>query len=220
MLTPVVNTLKYFFDVNAELKGSHEVEINGKRIAGIGGGQIGDASIVVGNILFDFDFDTMASMWSVPNEQFREIAKQAMKDHIITLDNIGSVVSMDKIANQLIEEYETYFNCKLNPGGMTINEIERAGEMGAFLRSDSFLNYMDDTNGSSHRKPLKIARNVFIHYDKMEMDGEEIAGSFRVENGKIHSAKIEGLNTEMESAVVGKPFDDWKGIIGQLEMIP
>ena len=55
MLTPVVNTLKHFFDVKAELKGNHEVEINGKRIAGIGGGQIGDASIVVGNILFDFD---------------------------------------------------------------------------------------------------------------------------------------------------------------------
>jgi len=51
------------------------------------------------------------------------------------------------------------------------------------------------------------------------MDGEEISGSFRVENGKIHSAKVEGLNTEMESAVVGKPFDDWKGIIGQLETI-
>ena len=78
---------------------------------------------------------------------------------------------------------------------------------------------MDDTNGSSHRKPLKIARNVFIHYDKMEMDGEEIAGSFRVENGKIHSAKIEGLNTEMESAVVGKPFDVLIQVIGQLESI-
>ena len=220
MLTPMVNTLKHFFDVKAEIKGSHEVEINGKRIAGIGGGQIGDASIVVGNILFDFDFDTMASMWSVPNEQFREMANQAMKDHIITLDDIGSVVPMDKLANQLIEEYETYFNRKLNPGGMTIEEIERAGEMGAFLRSDSFLNYMDDTNGSSHRKPLKIARDVFIHYDKMEMEGEEISGSFRVENGKIHSVKMEGSNTEMESAVVGKPFDDWKGIIGQLEMIP
>ena len=30
---------------------------------------------------------------------------------------------------------------------------------------------------------------------------------------------VEGLNTEMESAVVGKPFDDWKGIIGRLETI-
>ena len=160
----------------------------------------------------------MASMWSVPNEQFREMAKQAMKDHIITLDDIESVLSMDKIANQLIEEYETYFNRKLNPGGMTIDEIERAGEMGAYLRSDSFLNYMDDENSTSRRKPLKIARNVFIHYDKMEMEGENIAGSFRVENGKIHSAKFEKTDLKLESVVVGKKFENWKEFIQQLEI--
>ena len=207
MLTPVVNTLKHFFDVKAELVGSHEVEMNGKRIAGIGGGQIGEASIVVGNFLFDFDFDTMASLWSVPNENFRELAKQAMKDHIITFDDIGSMMSMEKIANQLIEEFEEYFNRKLNPGGMTINEIERAGEMGAFLRSDSFLNSMDDRDGLSKRKPLKIARNVFIHYDEIDIDGEKLMGSLRVEDGKIHSVKLDKENSELESKLIGKSFD-------------
>ena len=207
MLTPVVNTLKHFFDVKAELVGSHEVEMNGKRIAGIGGGQIGEASIVVGNFLFDFDFDTMASLWSVPNETFRELAKQAMKDHIITFDDIGSMMSMEKIANQLIEEFEKYFNRKLNPGGMTINEIERAGEMGAFLRSDSFLNSMDDRDGLSKRKPLKIARNVFIHYDEIDIDGEKLMGSLRVEDGKIHSVKLDKENSELESKLIGKSFD-------------
>ena len=210
MLTPVVNTLKHFFDVKAELVGSHEVEMNGKRIAGIGGGQIGEASIVVGNFLFDFDFDTMASLWSVPNETFRELAKQAMKDHIITLDDIGSMMSMEKIANQLIEEYEKYFNRKLNPGGMTIDEIERAGEMGAFLRSDSFLNTMDVRDGLSKRKPLKIARNVFIHYDEIDIDGEKVMGSFRVENGKIHSVKLDNENSVLEKKLVGKTFESVK----------
>ena len=207
MLTPVVNTLKHFFYVKAELVGSHEVEMNGKRIAGIGGGQIGEASIVIGNFLFDFDFDTMASLWSVPNENFRELAKQAMKDHIITFDDIGSMMSMEKIANQLIEEFEKYFNRKLNPGGMTINEIERAGEMGAFLRSDSFLNSMDDRDGLSKRKPLKIARNVFIHYDEIDIDGEKLMGSLRVEDGKIHSVKLDKENSELESKLIGKSFD-------------
>jgi len=207
MLTPVVNTLKHFFDVKAELVGSHEVEMNGKRIAGIGGGQIGEASIVIGNFLFDFDFDTMASLWSVPNENFRELTKQAMKDHIITFDDIGSMMSMEKIANQLIEEFEKYFNRKLNPGGMTINEIERAGEMGAFLRSDSFLNSMDDRDGLSKRKPLKIARNVFIHYDEIDIDGEKLMGSLRVEDGKIHSVKLDKENSELESKLIGKSFD-------------
>jgi hypothetical protein len=97
--------------------------------------------------------------------------------------------------------------------------FERAGEMGAYLRSDSFLNYMDDTNGSSHRKPLKIARDVFIHYDNMEMDGEEIAGRFRVENGKIHSVKFEKTDLKLESVVVGKKFENWKEFIQKLEII-
>ncbi|MCH7764313.1 MAG: lipoate--protein ligase family protein [Candidatus Marinimicrobia bacterium] len=210
MLMPVVNAFTHLFDVNVELKGSHEIEVDGKRIAGIGGGQIGEASVVVGNILFGFDFDTMASLWSVPNEPFRELAKQAMKDHIITLDDIGSVLSMDKIANQLIEEYENYFQRKLNPGGMTIDEIERAGQVGVFLRSESFLNYIDDANGSATRKPLKISRDVFIHYDIIDVNGEKIAGSFRVENGVIHSAKFDNSNPELESVVVGQPFEKWK----------
>ena len=206
MLTPVVNTLKHFFDVKAELVGSHEVEMNGKRVAGIGGGQMGEASIVVGNILFDFDFDTMASVWSVPNEAFRELAKEAMKDHIITLDDIGSMVKMDKLADQLIEEYESHLGRKLNPGGMTIDEIERAGQVGAVLRSESFLNSMDDGNGSSKRKPLKIARNVFIHYDEIEIDGEKVMGSFRAEGGKIHSVKLDNGNSGLEKNLTGKRF--------------
>ena len=210
MLTPVVNTLKYFFDVKAELVGSHEVEMNGKRVAGIGGGQMGEASIVVGNILFDFDFDTMASVWNVPNESFRELAKEAMKDHIITLDDIGSMVKMDKLADQLIKEYEIHLGRKLNPGGMTIDEIERAGQVGAVLRSESFLNSMDDGNGSSKQKPLKIARNVFIHNDEIEIDGVKILGSFRVEDEKIHSAILDKRTTRLEAKLVGKEF---KGLV-------
>lgn len=206
MLTPVVNTLKHFFDVKAELVGSHEVEMNGKRVAGIGGGQMGEASIVVGNILFDFDYDTMASVWNVPNESFRLLAKEAMKDHIITLDDIGSMVKMDKLADQLIDEYETHLGRTLNPGGMTIDEIERAGQIGAVLRSESFLNSMDEGNGSSKRKPLKISRNVFIHYDEIEMDGLKLMGSFRIEDGKIHTAKLDDGDDELENKLTGKQF--------------
>jgi len=218
MLMPVVNTLKHFFDVKAELVGSHEVEMNGKRVAGIGGGQMGEASIVVGNILFNFDFDTMASVWNVPNESFRTLAKEAMKDHIITLDDIGSTVSMEKIADRLIEEYENHLGKKLNPGGMNIDEIEQAGQMGALLRSESFLNSMDDKKGLSRQKPLKIARNVFIHYDEIEIDGDKISGSFRVENKKIHSLIFEKTDSELESILKNKKFENWKEIIRDLKI--
>jgi len=148
----------------------------------------------------------MASVWSVPNESFRALAKEAMKDHIITLDDIGSMVKMDKLADQLIDEYEIHLGRKLNPGGMTIDEIERAGQVGAVLRSESFLNSIDDGNGSSKRKPLKIARNVFIHYDEIDIAGEKVMGNFRVEDGKIYSAKLDNGNSELENKLPGKQY--------------
>ena len=65
---------------------------------------------------------------------------------------------------------------------------------------------MDDGNGSSKRKPLKIARNVFIHYDEIEMDGLNLMGSFRVEDGMIHSVKLDIGNSELEATLVGKAY--------------
>jgi hypothetical protein len=53
----------------------------------------------------------------------------------------------------------------------------------------------------------------------MEMDGEEIAGSFRVENGKMYSIKLESNNFELESVLIGKPFENWKEILQEMETI-
>jgi hypothetical protein len=52
----------------------------------------------------------------------------------------------------------------------------------------------------------------------MEMEGENIAGSFRVENGKIHSVKFEKTDLKLESIVVGEKFENWKEFIQQLEI--
>src|SRR3990172_3120821 len=49
--------------LNAELQGENEIEVDGKRIAGIGGGGIGDSAVVVGNVLFDFDYNAMTRAW-------------------------------------------------------------------------------------------------------------------------------------------------------------
>ena len=55
---------------------------------------------------------------------------------------------------------------------------------------------------------MKIARNIFIHYDEIDIDGEKEMGSFRVEDGKIHSAKLDKSNDNIEVILVGKIFKD------------
>ncbi|MFQ5418836.1 MAG: biotin/lipoate A/B protein ligase family protein, partial [Anaerolineae bacterium] len=62
MLSGPVKTLRRL-GLNAELRAVNEIEVDGKRIAGIGGGRIGEASVVVGNLLFDFDYRAMTQVW-------------------------------------------------------------------------------------------------------------------------------------------------------------
>jgi hypothetical protein len=69
---------------------------------------------------------------------------------------------------------------------------------------------MDDANNSSKRKPLKIARNVFIHNDEIEIDSVNVLGSFRVENGIIHSVILDNETKGLEGRLVGKEF---KGLV-------
>ena len=52
--------------LDAELLYVNEIEISGKRIAGIGGGLIGEASVVVGNILNDFNYQAMTEIINAP----------------------------------------------------------------------------------------------------------------------------------------------------------
>ncbi|GIR32358.1 MAG: hypothetical protein CM15mP45_16540 [Deltaproteobacteria bacterium] len=42
--------------LDGRLRAMNEVEANSMRIAGIGGGRVGDAMVVVGNLLLDFDY--------------------------------------------------------------------------------------------------------------------------------------------------------------------
>ena len=40
-----------------------------------------------------------------------------------------------------------------------------------------------------------------------DIDGEKLMGSLRVEDGKIHSVKLDKENSELESKLIGKSFD-------------
>src|SRR5574340_1215853 len=87
--------------LNAELSQTNEIEVDGRRIAGTGGGIIQEASVVVGNILLDFDYEPMARLWKVPSEPFRELARSAMRDHMTTMRQSGVTTDAQEIEQML-----------------------------------------------------------------------------------------------------------------------
>lgn len=192
--------------LDASLHDDNEIRIGGKRVAGIGGGQIGEASVVVGNFLFDFDYNTMSAVWQTPSEAFRRLAEGALREHLTTLDEEGVTQPMEKIADLLIEEYSSSLKRPLQKAALTEEEIQTAGRIGTLLQSESFLNLAP--NGAA--APLKIAAGVFIHSETRPLEDQVLRIHYCVRDGVIESVDLESPRIDqqrfLEEALGGLEF--------------
>lgn len=205
-LSAPVNTLKRL-GLNAELREVNEIEVDGQRIAGTGGGRIDDACVVVGNLLFDFDFETMTYVWRVPSSSFRSLAEKALRERLVTLNQLGVAASCETIEAILIEEFSKSFGRELRKDSLTAEELELAEAMEQELVSDEFLSLHKGQSESV--RPLKISARAFIHADEMQLDRFKLNGSILVSQDVIQ-----------EAVLVSEPTHDWSVIEQQLKGLP
>ncbi len=83
-IEPLVETYK-FFGIDAYYHPINDVHVGGKKIVGTGAGTIGEAQIVTGNFLFDFDYATMLKAIKVPTKDFRNTVEKNLKYYLTTM---------------------------------------------------------------------------------------------------------------------------------------
>ncbi len=212
-LSAPVNTLKRLY-LNAELRDTNEIEVEGKRIAGTGGGRIDDACVIVGNLLFDFDYEAMTAVWRTPSLAFRMLAAQALHQQLITLNQLAVTASMDQITEMLIEDFSKAFKRPLQRDTLAAEEIESALEVAKDLVSDEFLSLHQKRGARDPMRSLKVSARAFIHADETRMNGYEVRGSFWVSQNVIQTAKLESDPVRewqtVEEKLKGIPFKEWQ----------
>src|SRR5512139_50930 len=78
----------------------------GKKIAGEGGGNIGDCMVFVGGILLDFDYQAMARILKVPDEKFRDKVHKTMEKNLTTMKReLGIIPSREEVVAVLKEQF-------------------------------------------------------------------------------------------------------------------
>lgn len=199
--------------LNAELCGENEIEVNGKRIAGVGGARIGEAVVVVGNFLFDFDYARMARAWRVPSEPFRQLAADALRERLTTLwVELSYPVAPFEVQSALIEEFARALHRPVEAGALTAAEGQRIEAIEKQLVSPRWLNLHN--NGGQPMTVLKIARGVFIHSDRAEVNGGEVRATFRARAGVIEQAVLHGEPERdwraVEAGLRGVRLTEWK----------
>jgi lipoate-protein ligase A len=211
MLAAPIATLKTL-GLNAELRGENEIEVNGKRIAGIGGGRIGEAAVVVGNLLFDFNYNAMTRAWRVPSESFRRLASEALRERVTTLwAELPRAVAPDEAQYALIAEFARALHRPVEHGDLTKEEAQKIDEVGKRLVSYKWLSL--HSNGARPMTALKISRGVFIRHADAEMDGCQIRASLRVRDERIERAVLESEPErdwgEVEEKLRGVKVGEW-----------
>jgi lipoate-protein ligase A len=207
-LAAPVNTLKRL-GLDAELRDTNEIEVDGKRIAGTGGGRVDEACVVVGNLLFDFDFEAMTAVWETPSSSFRLLAERALRQQLITLGQLGITTPIEEVEEILADEFSKVLKRPIEMDTLTAEEIEFAKEVSQELTSEEFLSLHKARDNRYPMRSLKISARAFIHADETQVDGYDLRGSFWVSHDVIQTAKLES-----------DPVHDWRGIEEGLTGIP
>lgn len=213
MLAAPVATLRRL-GLNAELWDVNEIEVDGQRIAGVGGGRIGEACVVVGNLLFDFDYDAMAEVWRVPSESFRELASAALREWLTTVWRLAGPTTIFAVQMMLVEEFARALGRPLKRGKPSREETRHSQEIARQMASAEYLSLHSENGAAAPMQSLKISARVFIQAAEAEIGGRNVRGSFRVREGIIEEARLEpgndGVLARAAAALRGVPFSEWQ----------
>ena len=208
LLQPAVLTLRRL-GLNATLRKVNEIEIDGRRIAGTGGGQIGEAGVVVGNFLLDFDFDTMVRIWNVPHEDFRELAARALRRQLTTLNRYRVPADDRFLAANLSRSIEEALQRPVQSGSFTEEEHRLAEK---YFQTVPEIDPPSASRNGSRNRPmtsLKIAADDFIHYRQWET----YRLSVWVKNGMIRECRLRNEAgeriMELENQLINTDFETW-----------
>ena len=161
---------------------------NQRKIAGEGGGDIGEHMVFVGGILMDFDYRTMSKILKVPDEKFRDKIYKSMEENLTTMNKeLGSIPPRDEVVTSLIQNFEKLTG-SLHSISLTNDIAEKIIELETWFNSKEFL----FKKTPRIPKGVKIREGVELLYSTYKARGGLIRTAQEIKEETIQSIGISG----------------------------
>jgi len=196
--------------LSGRLRAVNEVEANSLRIAGIGGGRVGDAMVVVGNLLLDFDYSLMSSVWKVPDQHFRNLALETMEERVGTLNKLGCDHTLESLESYLAEAFAESLERPLHEAQLEREEIQAGRNTASDLTSREFLSLHNPVESVKSMKSLKISADVFIHHIHFRFEDQVANVSVRADKGIVKDLQTDfPRKNKIRKLLIGTSLSDW-----------
>lgn len=200
--------------LKAELRAASEIEVDGKRIASITGGRIGEAFVVVGNLLFDFEYNILTQVWRVPWESFRDLASDTLRERTTTIWRETGPVTIEAVQWILLDEFAKTLGRPIERGTPSQAETRHSRKVAEQLTSPTFLNWPGDDTPAEAMKSLEISAGMYIRAAEVEHDNFHIRATFRTREDVIEAARLDSDParkwSEVEGELRGVRFKEWQ----------
>jgi lipoate---protein ligase len=171
------------------------------KISGIGGGQIEDAAVAVGNLIERFDHDRMTAVLAVEDDVRRE-ALRLMRAYVR-----ATPVDPEAFKAALVARYSDHLGVAAEEGELTRHEWMKVDELDARFSDAAWL------AGPARPQPavrqIKIRSEVWVF--SAQLEGTRVVGSVirgRLDRLRVIDPSLNGRARDLEQALVGVPLAD------------
>ncbi len=208
---PLVETYRGL-GIEAEHRPINDIHVKGRKIGGTGAALIGEADVVVGSLMFDFDVDVMAQVLRVPSEKFRDKVHQSLRDYMTTmLRELGTAPDRDTVVAAYVDACARALGREVVAGGLTPREEETARKLDERFASEEWL----FAAGGLRRHGVKIHEDVHVREGVHKAPGGLIRVIARLRAEHIDDIAITGdftlqpgtLVTELERELHDTPLE-------------
>jgi lipoate-protein ligase A len=182
--------------IDAYLRPINDIHVGGKKIGGTGAAQIGEAQVVVGSLMLNFDKATMTRILKVPSEKMRDKIFESLEAYMVTMEELlETMPSREQIKAVYVQKCAQALGAEIVPGTLTEAELAMAEKLDHDYTSDEWL----FEKGSLPKMGVKIHEDVRVVETALKAPGGLIRVTARLRENAIDDVSLSGDFTLLPS---------------------
>jgi len=191
-LQPVIEVHRRI-GLDAKYKPVNDLVIETRKISGTGAAEIGDCIVFVGNLILDFDYETMSRVLKIPDEKFRDKVKKTIEENLSTIRRELGEQKYEQwdeqtLNHMMVEEFEKLLG-PLTPANKNDELIAEMKALETLMIDDAwFFQKGKRVEG----RVVKVRSGLNVVQRMHKTTGGLIRVEFTVEDGKYKGVAISG----------------------------
>lgn len=191
-LKPVI-AVHHRIGLQVEYKPVNDLIFQNRKISGTGAAEIGDSIVFVGNLILDFDYETMARVLKIPDEKFRDKVKKTIEENLSTIRRELGAERADQwdentLNNMLAEEFQKLLG-PMTPARKDNLLTAKMQAMKSEMMRDDWLFHRGKRVGG---RVVKVRSGLEVLQRMHKATGGLIRAEFVVEDGCYKEVAISG----------------------------